>query len=63
MLYRNYMYPEVEYDLEMAKSSFESLWWSIHSQESWQANPWVWVVSFKVAHTGRLTEDNKPWRV
>ena len=29
------------------KSSFESLWHSINGKERWDANPWVWVVSFK----------------
>lgn len=31
--------------------SFWSLWANIHSEESWNANPWVWVVSFKVLST------------
>jgi hypothetical protein len=28
--------------------SFPDLWQSIHSEESWKSNPWVWAVSFKV---------------
>ena len=30
-----------------AKQSFETLWQSIHGSESWQANPWLWVIEFK----------------
>lgn len=33
------------------RHSFNSLWQSIHGPESWQANPWVWVVSFEVVST------------
>lgn len=29
-------------------ASFRSLWQSINGPESWDANPWVWVVSYKV---------------
>lgn len=32
---------------ETAKVSFETLWASINGDESWDANPWVWVVSFE----------------
>ena len=30
-----------------ARASFMSLWRSINGGDSWVANPWVWVVSFK----------------
>lgn len=30
-----------------AKVSFETLWQSINSPESWEQNPWVWVIAFK----------------
>ncbi|GDS39326.1 morphogenetic protein [Escherichia coli] len=26
---------------------FRSLWKAIYGDESWQANPWVWVIEFK----------------
>jgi hypothetical protein len=31
-----------------AAESFKTLWWSINGGESYHANPWVWVVKFKV---------------
>ena len=33
------------------KSSFRSLWESINGPESWDTNPWVWVVKFEVLST------------
>ena len=35
---------------EAAKISFARLWEAIHGQNSWQENPWVWVLSFEVIH-------------
>jgi len=34
-----------------AKESFQTLWQSINEPESWEANPFVWVISFKVLST------------
>ena len=30
-----------------ARNSYETLWRSINGPDSWDANPWVWVVEFK----------------
>ena len=30
-----------------AQASFRTLWQSINGFESWDANPWVWVIEFK----------------
>ena len=34
-------------DLSCATSSFESLWRKINGNDSWAANPWIWVVKFQ----------------
>jgi hypothetical protein len=48
----NYLAPDGEgFPAYSAKESFESLWKSINGTESWQANPWVWIISFKVLST------------
>lgn len=41
-------YADQDYQFDNAKDSFRSLWQSIHGPESWDANPWVWVVTFKL---------------
>lgn len=37
-----------------ARDSFSSLWESINGVDSWKANPWVWVVEFKVIENEEL---------
>lgn len=34
-------------DFATAKVAFQRLWESIYGEDSWQANPWVWVIEFK----------------
>lgn len=54
--YKNYMHTKKEamepcghwnVVADDAVSSFQSLWAKINGQESWDANPYVWVVSFE----------------
>jgi len=54
--YRNYRKGESgEMDLHCScpERSFMTLWQSINGPESWEANPWVWVISFKVVEVRR----------
>jgi hypothetical protein len=50
---RNYMISEKDADgwpyfkEEQYIESFRTLWQSINGPESWEANPWVWVVEFE----------------
>lgn len=58
-MYRDYMAdasgygdPAVDYPLtDTAVKSFSTLWQSINGAESWEANPWIFAVSFKVIST------------
>ncbi|WP_313064097.1 hypothetical protein [Atlantibacter hermannii] len=37
-----------------ARGSFVTLWKSIYGEESWNSNPWVWVIEFKRIDGGAL---------
>jgi hypothetical protein len=43
-----YGHPEHDYPtVGLPITSFATLWQSIYGAESWEANPWVWVIEFK----------------
>lgn len=44
--YKTYTLPKHN-GYHTAKLSFESLWKSINGPDSWNSNPWVWVISFE----------------
>lgn len=47
--YKNYLATNGKLDcFATARESFETLWTSINGPGSWEKNPWVWVVEFKV---------------
>lgn len=45
--FKNYLSDIAMLCLHPATRSFESLWQSINGPDSWDANPWVWVVEFE----------------
>jgi hypothetical protein len=45
LVYRDYLHHGVFFPVPLP--SFTSLWQSINGPESWEANPWVWVVEFE----------------
>lgn len=47
-----YGHPDHDYPtVGVPVTSFSTLWRKINGEESWNQNPWVWVVSFKVLST------------
>ena len=55
--YKNYLWSPKTADKQAkaktsAEESYESLWASINGPDSWAANPWVWVVTFKIITSG-----------
>ena len=48
--YKNYLLKKGEKDYSFGCDpvhSFETLWQSINGQQSWEVNPWVWVIEFE----------------
>lgn len=55
-VFRNYLNPDSRGANEFC--SFWSLWVSINGHESWNANPWVWVIRYRIlSKTGRPSLD------
>ncbi len=42
--------PEVDSWQGYGRASFSLLWSQINGADSWKANPWVWIVEFRVLH-------------
>ena len=46
-MWKDYLHPTDCHFAFDARTSFATLWQSINGAESWDSNPWVWVVEFK----------------
>lgn len=57
--YKNYHIQDLDDpNFHSALNSFESLWISINGSDSFESNPWVWVIKFRVlSKTGRPSHD------
>lgn len=52
VVYKSYLAQEpFHWSIRTAKKSFETLWQKINGFESWNTNPWVWVIRFDVIST------------
>jgi hypothetical protein len=55
-----YGHPEHDYPtVGVARTSFVTLWRKINGADSWDKNPWVWVISFKVLSTTGKPEEKE----
>lgn len=45
--FKNYLEPGADNGFGYPQNSFNSLWQSINGPESWEANPFVWVITFR----------------
>jgi hypothetical protein len=50
-LYKDYFQKKWKDVYANPQNSFKSLWRNINGENSWDANPWVWVIKFKVRST------------
>ncbi len=48
-MYKHYLTPKNGYALDVIHS-FETLFRSINGPDSWNLNPWVWVISFQITN-------------
>lgn len=60
--YFNYLHEPDDFPAYSAKESFETLWRKINGEESWNQNPRVWVVSFKVLSTKGKPARPEPYK-
>jgi hypothetical protein len=50
-LYKDYFQKKWKDVYANPQNSFKSLWRDINGKDSWDANPWVWAITFKVLST------------
>lgn len=60
-LFRNYIDPNSD-GFASSIHSFASLWWKINGEQSWNENPFVWVIHFKVLSTTGKPDTRSQWK-